>query len=330
MSPLVAGGAAPHVTVFIPTFNGARYLEALLVALEQQQTPWPFEVLVIDSGSSDETLTILARHRVRLIRIPNHEFDHGATRNRAVQEARGAVVVLTVQDATPAGPGWLMTMVSHFQDSEVGGVYCDQVPRPDCSPFLRERLARWVQGGGTPSVSQVKDLDHFWNVVHPNERWNIIKFDNVASAVRRSTALAHPFPRRRFGEDVTWAKGAILAGFKIVYEPRVAVIHSHPLSIWYEFKRAYLDHQNVNDLVGSRLAPRLRNVFEYTVAESRRLFRVVWMDETLDPIERMFWLAKVLPFAFTQNLGQYLGPLSNVQGRRGFWKWWDRLMGKGV
>lgn len=327
---LVRDGLTPHVTVFIPTFNGERYLEEMLTALEQQQTPWPFEILVIDSGSRDRTPEILARHPVRALRIPNHEFDHGATRNRAVQEARGDIVVLTVQDATPASPQWLATLVSHFADEQVGGVYCDQVPRPDCSPFLRERLARWVQSGATPRISQVTDVDHFWKTVHPNERWNIIKFDNVASAVRRSTALSHPFPQRRFGEDVTWAKGAVLAGFKIVYEPRVAVIHSHPLSIWYEFKRAYLDHQNVNDLVGSRLAPRLRNVFEYTAAESRRLFRVVWLDETLDPLERTVWMMKVVPFAFTQNLGQYLGPLSNVQGRRGFWKLWDRLMGWGV
>jgi rhamnosyltransferase len=330
MSPLVGPEVKPYVTVFIPAFNGARWLEEMLTALEAQVTEFAFEILVIDSGSTDETLAILARHRLRLITIPNREFDHGATRNRAVEEARGDIVVLTVQDATPANPHWLAGMVSHFQDPEVGGVYCDQIPRPDCSPFLRERLARWVQGGGQPKVSQVKDVDHFWNVVHPNERWNIIKFDNVASAVRRSTALTHPFPRRRFGEDVTWAKGAILAGWKIVYEPRVAVVHSHPLSIWYEFKRAYLDHQNVNDLVGSRLAPRLRNVFEYTAAESRRLFGVVWRDETLDPVDRIIWMLKVLPFAFTQNLGQYLGPLSNVHGRRGWWRWWDRWMGKGV
>lgn len=330
MSPLAASGETPAVTVFVPTFNGARWLEEVLAALATQMTTFPFEILVIDSGSTDSTLDIIARHKARLIRIPNHEFDHGATRNRAVEEACGEVVVLTVQDATPADAHWLAGMVAQFKDPGVGGVYCDQIPRPDCSPFLRERLARWVQGGGQPKISEVKDVAHFWNEVHPNERWNIIKFDNVASAVRRTTALAHPFPRRRFGEDVTWAKGAVLAGWKIVYEPRVAVIHSHPLSIWYEFKRAYLDHQNVNDLVGSRLAPKFRNVFEYTATESRRLFAVVWRDETLDPVERTVWLLKVVPFAFTQNLGQYLGPLSNVQGRRGFWRWWDRLMGKGV
>ena len=109
-------------------------------------------------------------------------------------------------------------------------------------------------------------------------------------------------------------------------EPRVAVIHSHKNSIWYEFKRAYLDHQNINDLFGTRLAPRLRNVVEYTARATRHLWRVVGEDPRLTPRERFAWWAKVLPFALTQNLGQYLGPLSNVHGRRGPWRLIDRIM----
>jgi rhamnosyltransferase len=242
-----------------------------------------------------------------------------------VQDARGDVVVLTVQDATPASRDWLRTMVADFEDPEVAGVYCHQIPRPDCSPFLRERLKTWVRGEGQPDVRQVAGPEAFW-ALHPTDRWRKAAFDNVASAVRRSFALEHPFQRRQFGEDVTWAKGAILAGRKIIMEPRVAVIHSHQNSIWYEFKRAYLDHQNINDLFGTRLAPRFRNVFEYTAGATRHLWRVVAEDASLSPGQRFLWLAKVIPFAFTQNLGQFLGPLSNEHGRRGLWRLIDRIM----
>ncbi len=330
MSPRAAGDEAPKVTIFIPTWNGGELFEEVLQGIEGQETPWLFEVLAIDSGSKDGTVERLRKHGVRLLEIPNKEFDHGLTRNRAVHEARGEIVVLTVQDATPASKNWLRTLVSHFDDPEVAGVYCHQIPRPDCSPFLRERLKSWVQGGGEPQVRQVPSPEAFWNGLDHIQRWRTIAFDNVASAVRRSVALQLPFQRRRFGEDVTWAKGVILAGCKIVMEPRVAVVHSHHNSIWYEFKRAYLDHQNVNSLVGLRLAPRLRNVFEYAANQTRHLLRVVWEDDRLDLPSRFWWTLKIVPFAFTQNLGQYLGPLSNVQGRRGFWRFWDRVMGKGV
>jgi rhamnosyltransferase len=318
-------GQAPQVTVFIPTWNGGPLFDEVLTELRAQETSFPFEIFAIDSGSTDGTLDLLAKHQVRVQRIPNTEFNHGLTRNRAVKESRGDIVVLTVQDATPASRDWLAGMVQHFHDPDVAGVYCHQIPRPDCSPFLRERLKNWVRGEGLPSVRHVAGPAEFW-ALDPTERWRTAAFDNVASAIRRPFALEHPFERRQFGEDVTWAKGAILAGRKIVMEPRVAVIHSHQNSIWYEFKRAYLDHQNINDLFGTRLAPRLRNVFEYSAGATRHLWRVVSEDQTLSASQKLGWWLKVIPFAFTQNLGQFLGPLSNVQGRRGVWSLWDRIM----
>lgn len=315
----------PAVTVFVPTWNGGDLFEEVLRELTAQETAFPYEILCIDSGSRDGTVERIRRFGCRLVEIPNTEFNHGLTRNRAVVEARGEIVALTVQDATPASRDWLATMVSHFVDPEVAGVFCHQIPRADCPPFLRERLKSWVSGGGEPSVRRVGSVDEFW-ALHPTERWMRAQFDNVASAVRRSFALEHPFPRRQFGEDVTWAKGAVLALKKVVMEPRVAVVHSHANSIWYEFKRAYLDHQNINDLFGTRLAPRFRDVFVYAADAARGLWRAVGEDERLTPAQRFLWRLKVLPFAFTQNLGQYLGPLSNVQGRRGPWKLVDRIM----
>ncbi len=330
MSPFVAAGANPHVTVFIPTWNGGPLFEEVLRELKAQETPFDFEILCIDSGSTDGTVERIERHGLRLIRIPNHEFNHGLTRNRAIREARGELVVLTVQDATPASRDWLVTMVSNFADPEVAGVYCNQLPRPDCSPFLRARLANWVKGGGTPIVRRVASPEVFWKELSPLDRYWAIAFDNVASVVRRSIALRHPFQERRFGEDVTWAKGAVLAGFKIVMEPRVAVVHSHRNSVWYEFRRAYLDNQNLHDLVGIRFVKTLREVAQYSALSARQLFEVVWSDATLGLPERLLWTLRVIPFAFTQNLGQYLGALSNVHGRRGLWKLWDRVAGRGV
>jgi glycosyltransferase involved in cell wall biosynthesis len=82
-----------EATVFIPTFNGAAYLERLLTAVEKQDFAEKFEILVIDSGSTDDTLGILARHPlVRLVEIPQKDFGHGRTRNQAAQLARANMV----------------------------------------------------------------------------------------------------------------------------------------------------------------------------------------------------------------------------------------------
>jgi rhamnosyltransferase len=325
--PIATPTEQPRVTVFIPTWNGGELFEEVLQGIVSQETDFPFEILAIDSGSKDGTLERLRRFPIRVLEIPNREFNHGLTRNRAISEARGEIVVLTVQDATPASSRWLATMVSDFEDPQVAGVYTNQLPRPDCNPFLRIRLRNWVQAGTTPIARQIPSAEEFW-AKHPRDRFMAIAFDNVSSAVRRSIALELPFVKRAFGEDVTWAKGAILAGYKIVMEPRVSVIHSHDNSILYEFRRVYMDHQNLNDLVGLHTVPTLRLVFQFSAHYTTMLFTSLWRDEKQLPLgTRLLWSLKVIPYAFTQNLAQYLGVQSNRQGHRGIWKYLDRIMG---
>ena len=86
--------------------------------------------------------------------------------------------------------------------------------------------------------------------MHPFERYRLIAFDDVASCVRKSVMRDIPFEKRQFGEDIAWAKQALLAGWKIVNDPGAVVIHSHNSPVLYEFRRVFLDHQNIHDLVG--------------------------------------------------------------------------------
>ena len=136
--------------------------------------------------------------------------------------------------------------------------------------------------------------------------------------------------RRQFGEDITWAKSAIMAGYKVVMDPRCAVEHSHNNTILYEFRRAYLDHQNIHNLTGLQLAPDIHRVMEYTQSLARHLHRVVWDDDGTNVAEKMWWTAKIPYFAFTQNLAQLLGPMSDRCKKRGLWGFMDRYIRKGI
>jgi len=82
---LVTHSGASHppidASVIIPVKNGAEFLDEVLTAISAQVSQFAFEVLVIDSGSSDDSLQIAARHNVTLVTIPPHEFNHGETRN---------------------------------------------------------------------------------------------------------------------------------------------------------------------------------------------------------------------------------------------------------
>ncbi len=316
------------VTVFIPTYNGGETFKDVIRGVFAQKTSFSYEVLVIDSGSTDGTLDVLAEYPVRLIRIPNHEFNHGLTRNRAVHEAKGRIVALLTHDAVPYDDSWLESLVSNFDDPEVAGAYCHQIPRADCNPFMKDRLEGWTKGEGERQVKRLESRAA-WETMTPWERYRVIAFDDVASCVRKSVMATIPFERRQFGEDVAWGKQAALAGWKLVMDPNAVVVHSHNNSIWYEFKRVYLDHQNLHDLVGMHLVQRLADVFRFTRDGTKHLGGVI-RRARIPLWQKIGWWLKVPFYSLGQNLGQYLGARSVIEKKRGVWGFIDSRLKKGV
>src|ERR1700693_3044368 len=102
-------------TIAILTYNAIESINGLLDSCLAQSVDFPFEILVIDSGSSDGTLeAVRSRNAVRLHQIPNSSFGHGRTRNLAVELAKGEFVVFVTQDATPATTHWLADILRPF------------------------------------------------------------------------------------------------------------------------------------------------------------------------------------------------------------------------
>ncbi len=243
----------PEASVVIPTLNPGPGFEATLDRLFAQQTDFDYEVLVVDSGSTDGTLDLAHRYGASVHQRPRQGFDHGATRDLAVSLCRGRYVALLVQDAVPVGELWLAAMVQNLQrDPLVAGVYGRQLPRPESSPLAR------VLTNGRPTASterreQFAGGPDGYHSLPPAERRRLAAFDNVSSCLRRSVWEEIPFGRTGFGEDLRWGKRVVEAGYKLVYEPRSAVLHSHERDALYDLRRHYVEGRLLLDLFG--LAP---------------------------------------------------------------------------
>ena len=118
-------------SLVIPTLNAGPLLEEVLDAVDRQPGAAELERVAIDSGSTDGTVGCLERHGFRVAVIDKREFNHGATRDVAIERATGEVIVLLTQDATPADAQWLPRLLACYDDSQVGAAYCRQIPRPD-------------------------------------------------------------------------------------------------------------------------------------------------------------------------------------------------------
>ncbi|MEQ8764980.1 MAG: glycosyltransferase family 2 protein [Planctomycetota bacterium] len=296
--------------MFIPTLNGGDLFGQVLDAVYAQKTDYPFEVIVIDSGSTDSTLDHCARYPMRLYHIDKRTFNHGLTRNLGISKARGEVVALLTQDAVPADEHWLDALVQNYdRDPWVAGVYSRQLPREDCEPFVRERILRWSAGRTQRTVQKLATLSDYWNM-NWMQRLELVAFDDVASSVRKQVWQEIPYERRSFGEDVAWGKKVVLTGYKIVFEPASAVIHSHNDSLWKQFRRIYCDHQNLHRLIGITTNRGYEDVFTNTGAALGYYAEMV--DDWDWPWYRR-WKAMLYAFglAVSENLAQFMGSASD-------------------
>ena len=315
------------ISLLIPTWNAGRVLEDLLDGLDRQEPRVELERIAIDSGSTDGTVERLRGRGFAVHSIPQKEFNHGATRDLGISLAKGEVVVLLTQDAIPADESWLRRLLEPYEDSRVAGVYCRQIPRPDCNPILAERIRNWTAGKTAPIVQEVEG-EAALEALPPLERLARCAFDNVASSVRRSIWEKHPFGRRAFGEDVAWGKRVVLAGHRLVFQPASAVVHSHNRTPLAEFRRLYCDHQNLAELFDVRLIPSSKGLLG-SIRKRRREHLAIL--DSLPPDERRRWRTWAKRYAAAELLGIHLGARSREWLANG--SWWrpvDRWIKRGI
>jgi rhamnosyltransferase len=292
----------PAISIVVPTCNGAATLPALLDAISRQRVERPYEVVAIDSGSTDGSVELLKAAGVRLLAVPPGTFNHGVTRNRGIDASAGDLVVLVVQDAVPASDTWLEALTRPLaQDPCLAGTFARQLPRPDAGSLTRYYLARWFASSETARTVGVTGSE--LEALPPLDRLDRCTFDNVCSCIRRSVWRQHPFRETPIGEDVEWARDVLLAGYRIAYVPEAAVVHSHERSAAYEFDRTRVLHRRLYELFGVHTIPTpvhlARAIASCTVTHVR--------------CERSL---RAMALAVAWPLGQYLGARSAITGRK--------------
>jgi rhamnosyltransferase len=304
-----------RVSVVIPTFNAGPEFEELLKRISMQEGDFDVETLVVDSGSTDGTVELARRYGAIVHRIPQTEFNHGATRNLGISRARGEYVALTVQDAVPLDGRWLSAMVENLErDERVAGVYSRQIPREESSALTRVLINDLATASLERREQSAKSPEHY-RKIPPRKRRRLAVFDDVSSCLRRAVWEELPYEKTDFGEDIRWGKRVLEAGYKIVYEPRSAVFHSHERGAMYDLKRYYMDQRVLLELFELKLVPNLALLLLAIFRSSAHLYRLLRQDKelTLRGAPRLVWLA--VKYAVPAQVGNYLAVKSGAIAR---------------
>ncbi|MFB6186108.1 MAG: glycosyltransferase family 2 protein, partial [Halobacteriaceae archaeon] len=233
-----------EATIVLLTKNAGEQFREVLNAVFDQSGD--FEVIVIDSGSTDATLSIAQEFPIRLIEIEPESFDHGGTRNLGAAKAKGDYICYLTQDATPC-ESWLENLLQPMkEDDTIAGVYSRQLPRDDATPMKKHFLKEFY-----PPCSETRSFSDE-ELIPLDDTF----FSNVASGIRADVLEKIPFREDPImSEDQIWAKRALEAGYKIRYESTSKVRHSHREGIVDIFKRFFDSGASLKYLNDGRTSP---------------------------------------------------------------------------
>ena len=167
-----------------------------------------FEVIIVDSGSTDKTLEIVRSFKVDHI-IKIKDYKPGYAINEGAKIANGEVLVMLSSHCVVKGTNWLRDLIENFKDPSIAGVYGRQLPVTFSSPTdVRDLFITF----GLDKRIQVQDyFFHNANSAIKKKIWDRFPFDDEATNI----------------EDRIWGKKVTDAGFNIVYEPSAEVFHHH-------------------------------------------------------------------------------------------------------
>ncbi|MGC9456459.1 MAG: glycosyltransferase family 2 protein [Halothiobacillaceae bacterium] len=295
-----------HATVLIPVKNGGDLFVRVLERVMTQETPWPYEVLVIDSGSRDGSVDVAKNLGARVVEIAPQDFGHGKTRNLGVSLAQGDYVAVLTHDALPVDEHWLKNLVEATSSApDVAGAFGRHLAYDHASIVTRQELKVHFAGfGDSQKTFRLDDPERYQ--CDEGYRQFLHFFSDNNACLRREVWRQFPYPEVDFAEDQAWAKQVIEAGFAKVYVPEAAVYHSHDFGFVETGRRAYDEARALNRLFGYRL---VRGPFQGMKSWAGLSARnVLWIIRADAPLGRKLRQALAVPFLMGAKIvGLFLG-----------------------
>jgi len=272
----------PVCSIVIRAFNEERHLGRLLEGISLQ-TIQDVQIILVDSGSTDNTVKIAEEKDVDIVSISPQDFTFGRSLNIGIEVAKSDFILIASAHVYPVYPDWIEKMLKPFSDPSVALVYGKQRGVSGSQFSERQIFNHWY-----PDVSQNPQKHPFCN--------------NANAAIRKSLWEKNPYDESLPGlEDLAWAKWAQENNHIIAYIAQAEIKHVHEES-WRGIKRRYL-----------REGMAFKSIYpqeHFTLIDLLRLFgRNVSSDISQAKREHILGreITGILRFRWEQFHGTYLG-----------------------
>lgn len=218
--------------IIVPVRNGGARWRQAADAL-RRSVPDPSLVAVVDSASTDGSDRVAADRQFELQRIDQRTFNHGRTRQQAVDRFCGGrrFVIFLTHDAVIEGPESLLALLNAFAHPKVGAAYGRQLPHHNARPFGRHSASFLY-----PPVGEIRTIADA-----PRLGVRTAYLSNSFAAYRiQALRECGGFPSELIlGEDAYVAFHMLMGGWAVNYCAAARVRHSHDYSIVGEMQRYF-------------------------------------------------------------------------------------------
>ena len=208
-----------RISIIIRSKNEERSIGETLTQIFEQDVNLPFEVVLVDSGSTDRTLEIAGRYRVNIVHIPSSRFTYGYALNQGIGQSSGEILCCLSAHCLPANDQWLGNLIRPIVDGTAHATYGRQIPVAGMNPFeevsLRKHFPAEGKKAGRVPFSNA-------NSAFLKTMWCDVRFDEEIPE----------------WEDYLWYL-KLEKSFQFRYVPDAAVFHSHPFAIHAIISKAY-------------------------------------------------------------------------------------------
>ena len=271
-------------SIIIRTYNEAKHLPELLQKIDtQKQSDIEHEIVVVDSGSTDETLVVARQFNARIVHIKKEEFTFGRSLNYGCEAAAGDYLVFVSGHCIPEKEDWLEQLVVPLQDDEIAYTYGRQIGKGE-SRFSECQLFKKY----FPEVSSIPQKGFFCN--------------NANAALKKEIWKQYPFDEALTGlEDMDLGRRLNNAGLLLAYVADAPVYHLHDES-WHKVRMRF-----------QREAIALRHIMPEVYVRPTDFLRfyvsALLMDAGAALKGRMFWsrIGEIALFRLMQYWGSYRG-----------------------
>ncbi len=235
------------ISIVMLVKNELTKLEKSLPIVLSQEGEYSYEILIIDSGSTDGSLDFIKKiasnnDKIKLHIISPEEFHHARTRNLGASMTNGRYLVFLGGDAIPLNKLWLQNLVAPLDgcdSNQIAACYGKQIPKKNADIMNTCRITY-----NYPDKDLIKDMSFDGST---KEKYF---FSSVNCAINRKAFDGAIFSENiPVIEDIYFSYTAIQAGYKIVYSGKAAVEHSHNCN-FYEIFQRYFDWIYNYDKIG--------------------------------------------------------------------------------